>query len=256
MRLPALAVILFLTVLVPLSSDKTLAVGPRNPTPPRPPAMPHFTPWHNVPHYGVPRLPRNYRPGRNPGVRVVNVTASITFTFNADVGKVRTLTPPEQFDDKGNIKKLTREELKAAKGDDPAEKKLAGFRSDIAEVQVGDVVQVRLATHRKNGKTTRDKVDPDLDADKAPSGKDGKWVVVGQLLGTVTRVAGATTNGAPTLTVRVTGQVLVASNAGRSNTNQMQTVSPDKAQATLILIGRRPVGGSPAAGAGRKGKKS
>ena len=122
---------------------------------------------------------------------------------------------------------------------------------------MGDVVQVRLATHRKNGKkTSKDKADPNLDEDKAAPSKDGKWVVLGQLLGTVTRVAGATTNGAPTLTVRVTGQVLVASNARRRNTNQNQTVSPDKAQATLILIGRRPVGGNAAAGAGRKGKKS
>jgi hypothetical protein len=183
-------------------------------------------------------------------MRVVSVTVDFTFTYNSEVGKVRTISPPEEFDDKGNIKKHTKEELLPLKGDTPEEKKLPGYKSDISEVQVGDLVRVALSVHRTKARAGTGKKAQDPDADAAgPDG--GKWVVVNQLLGRVTKIDAGNSAGDPKLTVRVTGQTLVPRNSRGGNVNRSQTINPDWAQATVILIGRRQPGG----GLGGPGKK-
>jgi hypothetical protein len=52
---------------------------------------------------------------------------------------------PEQFDEKGNIKKYTKEELKQLKGKDT---NLPGYESSFEALRPGQLVQVTLATHK------------------------------------------------------------------------------------------------------------
>jgi hypothetical protein len=177
------------------------------------------------------------------GARIVPLYVDFTVTFNSDVGKVRTIDPPEEYDEKGNLRKLTREELKKAKGDDPVEKKMVGYKSDFSELQVGDIVQVALSTKKKE---TAKKTNPEKD-DKAESevdkteAKPAKWVVAGQLLGKVTKIDSANTDAAPKVTVKVTSTQVVQIGQ-RAIGNRKQTIGDEQAQATLVVIGHRPVG--------------
>jgi len=81
----------------------------------------------------------------------------------SDDVKVRTLTPPEVFDDKGELKKLTAQDLKELKGDNP---RLPGYNAEFSDLHEGQLVQVNLT--RKPGapirSTTRrgKDTDPDL----------------------------------------------------------------------------------------------
>jgi hypothetical protein len=179
---------------------------------------------------------------------MVTQTANYTVTFNTDTGKVRTVAPPEEFDDKGEIKKLTAADLKRLKGDDPAEKKMPGYKADFSELQVNDVVQVALAAWKPNTPKKGDKGKDKEPATEDPAkekmdGKDGKWVTVTTLTGTVTRIDQPNTeNSSPKITVKAQGQVRQPNNTPapkESNT----TIEPDKAQATIILIAQRPRSG-------------
>jgi hypothetical protein len=60
--------------------------------------------------------------------------------------KVRTTELPEQFDDKGNPKKYTKEELKQLKGKDT---NLPGYESNFESLRAGQLIQVTLADHKK-----------------------------------------------------------------------------------------------------------
>jgi hypothetical protein len=73
------------------------------------------------------------------------VTQEVNFQADANV-KVRIKNLPEQFDEKGNIKKYTREELSALKGKD---KELIGYESSVESLQPGQVVLVSLRSHKK-----------------------------------------------------------------------------------------------------------
>lgn len=93
--------------------------------------------------------------------QVVKVTRD--FVFQSDVNaKVRTKQPPEMFDEKGNIKKYTGEELAALKGKD---KNLVGYESSVEALQPGHVVQVTLRAHH-NSKSAK------LDLMAAPKGNN------------------------------------------------------------------------------------
>jgi len=59
---------------------------------------------------------------------------------------VRTANPPQAFDEKGNPKKYTSEELKKLKGKYP---NMAGYEADISAVQVGSTVKVTQAFAKK-----------------------------------------------------------------------------------------------------------
>jgi hypothetical protein len=78
--------------------------------------------------------------------QVVPVTREIDFQADANV-KVRTKVLPEQFDDKGNIRRYTSEELSALKGKD---KNLIGYESSVEALQPGEVVLVLLHSHKKS----------------------------------------------------------------------------------------------------------
>jgi hypothetical protein len=69
--------------------------------------------------------------------------------------KVRLQDPPPQFDDKGNPKKYTPQELKDLKGDS----KLPGYQADWTDLKVGQTVKVTLtrALDRKDDKNKDNK---------------------------------------------------------------------------------------------------
>jgi hypothetical protein len=78
----------------------------------------------------------------------------------ADDIKVRLLQPPEAFDDKGNPKKYTAQELKELKGPD----NLPGYTGTLDDVKANQLVLVTLA--RKVGKPAKPADKPAKDADK------------------------------------------------------------------------------------------
>jgi hypothetical protein len=196
-----------------------------------------------------PYVPNGYTGNRGSirlknGARVVPVQIDFTVTFNTDVGKVRSIDPPEEYDDKGNLKKHTAAELKKLKGDDPAEKKMVGYKSDFSDLQAGDIVQVALSVHRneppKNGKDGKAD-DKAAAADTKDETKPGNWVVAGLLLGKVTKIDNANTDSAPKVTIQVTTAQIVQQGQ-RAAGNRKQMISHEQAQATIIVIGHRPVG--------------
>ena len=77
--------------------------------------------------------------------QVVAATQKVEFQAEENL-KVRIKDLPEDFDDKGNIKKYTREELAELKGKD---KNLPGYESSIDALKVGQSVQVTLGAHKK-----------------------------------------------------------------------------------------------------------
>lgn len=79
-------------------------------------------------------------------------TIDYLVTFNTEKGKVRMSEEPLQFDEKGNRKKYTAEELKEFKGDTPEEQKMVGFKADFADLRVGDNAKVTLSYWRANTK--------------------------------------------------------------------------------------------------------
>ena len=93
--------------------------------------------------------------------KVVTNKKDIDFHAGADV-KVRTLNPPISYDEKGNVKKYTRDELRDLKGKDS---KLPGYESSFDQLQAGQVLKVTLARTPEPAKSDKDK-DGDKDADK------------------------------------------------------------------------------------------
>jgi hypothetical protein len=173
------------------------------------------------------------------------VDIAITFTFNSEVGKVRMLTPPDNFDEKGNVKKYTKAELRKLKGDTPAEKKLAGYKAEFSDVKVDDVVEVSISLlkggttkpTKKDKASKKEDTDTDKPAKESKPAKTGKWVVTNKLLGKVTKIPAAktTTDGDPKMTIQVTTVVP----AGAALPKTTQTFDEEKYAATLIVIGRR-----------------
>jgi hypothetical protein len=76
------------------------------------------------------------------GVKLTTVTYIIEFQATSDV-TVRTLHPSVAFDDKGNIKTYTAEELRKLKGSNP---RLPGYEAKTEDLTPGKIVQVSLAT--------------------------------------------------------------------------------------------------------------
>jgi hypothetical protein len=98
--------------------------------------------------------------------QVVTATQKVEFQAEENV-KVRIKDLPQDFDDKGNIKKYTREELAELKGKD---KNLPGYESSIDALKVGQVVQVTLGAHKKprpsSSSSTSVSKNKDADSDK------------------------------------------------------------------------------------------
>ncbi len=90
----------------------------------------------------------------------------------ADDVKVRIMTPPVQFDDKGNVKEYTKDELKALKGKDSD---LPGYESTLDYLKVGDTIKVTLATPKPPKKDADNAADPTKkDADTTTDPTDMK----------------------------------------------------------------------------------
>jgi hypothetical protein len=91
--------------------------------------------------------------GTNAG-QVVTQHKDFDLESTADA-KVRRQDPPVQYDDKGNVKKYSQQELKGLKGDP----KLTGYAADWDGLQVGQMVKVSLskAPDKADNKDNKDK---------------------------------------------------------------------------------------------------
>jgi hypothetical protein len=74
---------------------------------------------------------------------------------------VRRLNPPFEYDDKGNVKQFTKEELEKMKGKD---KNLVGYEAKAEDLQAGQVVRVYMAKPKAKPK---DKDEPKAEDKKA-----------------------------------------------------------------------------------------
>jgi hypothetical protein len=185
--------------------------------------------------------PANAQRGARPP-KVTNVNIAVTFAFHSEIGKVRTIAPPDNFDEKGKPKKYTKAELDALRGDTPAEKKLKGYKAEFSDLQVGDTVEVAISMLKGGTKPAKKENKEEADTDKPakdskPAAKTGKWIVTQQLLGKVTKINNGKTDAEPKVTIQITTRVLGGS-GGTQKTSQ--NFDPEKYKATLILIGQRP----------------
>jgi hypothetical protein len=84
-------------------------------------------------------------------VKMINDHVDIEFHQSPEM-IVRTANPPQAFDEKGNPKKYTTEELKTLKG--TKHPNLAGYEADISALQPNQVVKVTLAKRPATPKKT------------------------------------------------------------------------------------------------------
>jgi hypothetical protein len=82
---------------------------------------------------------QNLQRQANDLIRVKEVKHKIDLKLDDDV-KVRTPSPPTAFDDKGNVKQYTPDELKELRKD-----KLPGYPSDKEELRQGQTIYVQVA---------------------------------------------------------------------------------------------------------------
>jgi hypothetical protein len=107
---------------------------------------------------------------KNSGaIKVVKEHKDVDF-HAADGVKVRTQNPPPRFDDKGNLKPYTKDELAGLKGKD---KDLPGYEAASDALKAGQQVKVTLALPK-----TTDKKDSDKDKDSDAQPKKGNEVTV------------------------------------------------------------------------------
>jgi hypothetical protein len=105
--------------------------------------------------------------GIPPGYKIDTTKQDVEFQASETV-QVRTMVLPEQFDDKGNVKKYTKEELAELKGKD---KKAVGYESSLEKLEPGMKVRVVLApapkkkdeAKQEKDKAAKDKEDKDKD---------------------------------------------------------------------------------------------
>jgi hypothetical protein len=110
------------------------------------------------------RVERN--PGQRNPYKVVKVNFEITFQMADDVA-VRVLSLPIEYDDKGEMKKLTPEEFKERKGKDP---KMIGFASKPEDLKGGQVVRITLARKKADMGNADKDADKEVKEDKAAAG--------------------------------------------------------------------------------------
>jgi hypothetical protein len=87
--------------------------------------------------------------------------------------KVRTIDPPEQFDEKGNPKKYTQKELNELKGKD---KTLPGYESALEKLEAGQTVKVHM--HEAAVKKKTDENDKDAAVKDPEKKKQVKMIVI------------------------------------------------------------------------------
>lgn len=145
----------------------------------------------------------------------------VQFTVADDV-RVRTNVYPAQFDDKGHLRKLSRDEILKLKGDTPEEQRLAGYKWDFGDLKRGDEVQVVLSAHAGDAKTKAGKGDV----------HGTRWIPKQKLTGTVKAVAAGDAK-TLTLQVSVTSKHLLGS---LGDTEGAVTIAPEEEQATMIVV--------------------
>jgi hypothetical protein len=261
MRFLSLAAVLALGVLVAWPGGKAPADSKKGSSSPKPPTTNGIRPATGV---RVPHWMGVYRPHAN--ARVAPATVDFTFTFNTDVGKVRTVDPPPVYDEKGNVRKPTRDELDTFRGETDDDKRLRGYKSDLSELHVGDVVDVSLSQHKKDASKKDEEKKPEVttapadpqkkapeDGQKSAADSQGnkevkhdKWTVTGHLQGTVVKINKKSKDEKdPTVTVRVKTVAVVARYAHNPGTKH-QVIKPEDAQGTFILA-KQKQGGNAAA---------
>jgi hypothetical protein len=179
-----------------------------------------------------------FKPQQRPGA---GAGQGVDYEFSVlETAKVRLLNPPAEFDDKGNPRKLTSEELKKRKGDDPAEQKLTGVKSDFGVLKPGDVVQITFS---------RPKNPKDLE--------NTTWTTLsGQMVGVVADVNPGKTS--KSLTVRVFPNGPPTAGDGGNRKGMLRgdapknVIKPDQRQASIIVIAEQ--GPDQDARPGKKGK--
>jgi hypothetical protein len=88
--------------------------------------------------------------------RQANATTTVHKDFELEStpdAKVRRQDPPVQYDEKGNVKKYTAEELKELKGPDT---KLPGYTADWTDLKDGQTIKITLSVPKKD-KDNKDK---------------------------------------------------------------------------------------------------
>lgn len=92
-------------------------------------------------------MQQNNRPNRNGQTPFRVVKTSIRYEIDLDDSVVyRTTNLPQTFDEKGELKKPTAEEIKKLKGDNP---RLPGYTASAKQAGAGAEVQVHLARNRE-----------------------------------------------------------------------------------------------------------
>lgn len=176
---------------------------------------------------------RNYRGSQLPQQRLTTKVYDLELTVAPDA-KVRIKNVPPRFDAKGQLLKYSADELKELRGDTPEDKKLPGYKRDLADLKVGDVVTVTLAQPQPDPR----------DKDKS------HWVPAGQLTGTVAGVEGG-----KSLTLKVNSTEVKSPDAVPQLSGQNKvTVDPGKAQVALIMILAENTRDDPPPGAAKKKK--
>lgn len=100
--------------------------------------------------------------GAPPGYKVDVVKREIEFQAS-EKAKVRTMTLPEQFDEKGNLKKFTAKELAELRGKDTT---LPGYESAMEKLEAGQKIRVTLTPAPANAAAKNKDQDEDAKADK------------------------------------------------------------------------------------------
>jgi hypothetical protein len=114
------------------------------------------------------QLQRQIAQAQANAIKIVQRTANVDFQAEENV-KVRIMVLPEAFDDKGNIKKYTAEELKELRGKDS---NLPGYESTTAALKPGQTVRVLLKHHhapKPTAPTSPGGSLKDADKDKSPN---------------------------------------------------------------------------------------
>jgi len=106
--------------------------------------------------------------GIPPGYKIDTTKQDVEFQA-AETVKVRTMVLPEAFDDKGNPKKYTKEELAELKGKD---KNAIGYESSLEKLEAGMKVRVTLAPAPKKKDDNKDKDAKDKDKEAKDKDKE------------------------------------------------------------------------------------
>src|SRR5262249_31117511 len=167
----------------------------------------------------VPHLPQIH--GHNNGTHLTTTHKEVELTLDESV-IVRRKFPPDQYDDKGKLRKPTAAELSEAKGPD---KTLPHYKADIFDLKNGQVVEVQLYKKKddsKSGDKNKEADNKAADNKAADKPDTAGWVKAGVLAGTVSGYGGKSTS---TLTLRVDSTALAGRNHHTTNNGKNNKIT-------------------------------